>query len=332
MKNNYNNSRRQFLAAGTLASLGLLFAKPAAFAFGSAKPDSKFGGVQVGTITYSFRGMPGDIKQIIQYCVDSGVSAIELMGDAVEDYADRPVNPVPMRWTPGQPRPTLTDEQRTAMAKYQKDVSAWRETVSMDKFKEVRKMLDDAGISVYAYKPNAFSERNSDAEVESALRAAKVLGAKSVTVELPSAAQTQRLGALGEKHKIYFGYHTHTQVKDTVYDEALAQNPYNSINLDCGHYIAVGAPHTTATLLAFIEAKHDRITSMHIKDRTSKEHGAGNLVWGSGDTPLKEVLTLLKKKKYKFPATIELEYDVPSGSTAVEEVKKCVAFAKNILA
>jgi sugar phosphate isomerase/epimerase len=116
-----------------------------------------------------------------------------------------------------------------------------------------------------------------------------------------------------------------------VYDEALAQNPYNSINLDCGHYIAVGTPHTSASLLAFIEAKHDRISSMHIKDRTSKEHGAGNLVWGSGDTPLKEVLTLLKKNKYKFPATIELEYEVPAGSTPVEEVKKCVAYAKNIL-
>jgi sugar phosphate isomerase/epimerase len=94
----------------------------------------------------------------------------------------------------------------------------------------------------------------------------------------------------------------------------------------------VGAPHTSASLLAFIEAKHDRISSMHIKDRTSKEHGAGNLVWGSGDTPLKEVLTLLKKNKYKFPATIELEYEVPAGSTPVEEVKKCVAYAKNILA
>lgn len=330
MKNNNNTSRRQFLAAGSLASLGLLWASNSSFRF--AKPNSVFGGVQIGAITYSFRGMPGDIKQIIQYCVESGVSAIELMGDAVEDYAGRPANPVPMRWTPGQPRPTLTDEQKAALAQYQKDVAAWRESVSMDKFKEVRKMLDDAGISVYAYKPNAFGEKNSDAEVESALRAAKVLGAKSVTLELPSAAQTLRLGALGEKHKIYFGYHTHTQVKDTVYDEALAQNKYNSINLDAGHYIAVGAPHTTASLIAFIEAKHDRISSMHIKDRTSKEHGAGNLAWGNGDTPLKELLTLMKKNKYKFPATVELEYEVPAGSTAVEEVKKCVAYAKNILA
>jgi hypothetical protein len=43
MKNTTQTSRRQFLAAGSLASLGLLFAKPAAFAYGAAKPDSKFG-------------------------------------------------------------------------------------------------------------------------------------------------------------------------------------------------------------------------------------------------------------------------------------------------
>ena len=77
MKNNKQPSRRQFLAAGSLASLGLLWASNSSFNF--AKPNSVFGGVQIGTITYSFRSMPGDIKQIIQYCVDSGVSAIELM-------------------------------------------------------------------------------------------------------------------------------------------------------------------------------------------------------------------------------------------------------------
>jgi L-ribulose-5-phosphate 3-epimerase UlaE len=93
----------------------------------------------------------------------------------------------------------------------------------------------------------------------------------------------------------------------------------------------VGAPHNTASLLALIEAKKDRITSMHIKDRTSKENGAKNLVWGTGETPLKELLTAMKKNKYKFPATIELEYEIPAGSDAVTEVKKCVEYAKAIL-
>jgi sugar phosphate isomerase/epimerase len=55
------------------------------------------------------------------------------------------------------------------------------------------------------------------------------------------------------------------------------------------------------------------------------------VVWGQGNTPLKDILGLLKSKKYKFPASIELEYDIPAGSDAVQETKKCVEYAKAIL-
>ena len=68
-----------------------------------------------------------------------------------------------------------------------------------------------------------------------------------------------------------------------------------------------------------------------IKDRQNKERGGNNMPWGKGDTPLKEILTLLKEKKYTIPATIELEYDVPAGSDPVKEVKICMEYAKAIL-
>jgi sugar phosphate isomerase/epimerase len=218
------------------------------------------------------------------------------------------------------------------MAEYNKQVAEWRANVSMDKFKEVRKKYNDAGITIYAFKPNAFSPTNTDAEVEYGMRAAKALGANCVTVELPTdPAQTQRLGDLGAKNKVYMGYHNHLQATDTLWDVALGQSPYNSINFDCGHYLAAGGNNTKESLMAFLEAKHDRISTMHLKDRTTKEHGQGNLEWGKGDTPIKEMLLMFKAKKYKFPVTVELEYDIPAGSNAVKEVAKCVAFAKNIL-
>ncbi|HRO48494.1 TIM barrel protein, partial [Agriterribacter sp.] len=109
------------------------------------------------------------------------------------------------------------------------------------------------------------------------------------------------------------------------------QSPYNSMNLDCGHYIAAGGNNTKATLLALIQAKHNRITSLHIKDRKTKENGGANLPWGQGDTPLKEILNLLKEKKYNIPASIELEYEIPEGSDAVKETQKCLAYAKHAL-
>ena len=332
-------SRRGFMSIIPITTLGLMLSKDSIFASNSSvlrfsKPNSKFGGVQIGAITYSFRSMPHDIDQLLKFCVDSNVSAIEMMGDPAEEFAGKPKNPNPFRMpqkgTPPAPRPPMTDEMKAKIAEYAKKVAEWRSAVSMDKFKEIRKKFNEAGVSIYAFKPNALSPSNSDIEVEYALNAAKALGANSVTIELPmDEKQTQRLGDLGAKHKVYIGYHAHLQATDTLWDTALEQSPYNSMNLDCGHYIAVGGKNTKESLFALIEAKHNRITSMHIKDRTAD--GKQNLPWGQGDTPIKEILSLIKKNKYKFPATIELEYDVPESSDAVKEVAKCVEFAKNIL-
>ena len=329
-------SRRDFMTITPMATLGLLL-KGNPFLesdMWSDKPNSKFGGVQMGVITYSFRSMPHDIDQLLQFCRDTNVSAIEMMGDPAEEFAGKPKMPFKMPPIPpkGGPRPQLTEEQKAQLGEYRKKVSEWRATASMDKFKEIRKKFKKAGVSIYAFKPDAFNANSTDAEIEYGMKAAKALGSTSVTVELPTdAAQSKRLGDLGAKHKMYVGYHAHLQATDTLWDTALSQSPYNSLNLDCGHYIAVGGKNTKESLLALIEAKHDRITSMHIKDRTTKEHGTGNLEWGKGDTPIKEILTLMKTKKYKFPATCELEYDIPEGSNAVKEVAKCIEFAKKIL-
>lgn len=304
-----NLPRREFLKKSALASLALMAAGTSSRA-GSlllpGRPDSRFYGVQIGVITYSYRSMPGDIKQILKYIVDSGISATELMGDAVEDYAGKP-----------------SDHEK---------VAAWRASVSMKKFEEVRKMFHKAGVKIYAFKPDALGVKNTDAEIDYAMRAAKALGADAVTVELPrDPAQSARLGKFGEKHKLYVGYHAHLQATDIAWDTALSQSSYNTMNLDCGHYIASGGSNTAESLLALIKNKHDRITSLHIKDRKTKANGGQNMPWGQGDTPIKQILNLLKDNKYKFPATIELEYDIPQGSDAVQEVKKCLAYAKNAL-
>ncbi len=295
----------------------------------SNKPNSKFDGIQIGVITYSYRSMPHDIDKLIGFCLASGISAIELMGDAVEEYAGKPT--ADFSWRSG-PRQPMTDLQKAQVATYNKQVADWRATVSMDKFMEVRKKFDAAGIKIYAFKPNAFSPNNTDEEVSYGMRVAKVLGAKSVTLELPNdPMQSKRLGALGEKHKMLVGYHNHTQATDVLWDVALSQSPNNSINFDAGHYLAAGGKNTIPALLAFIEKNHKRISSMHLKDRTTPEHGAGNLPWGTGDTPMKEIFQLMKDNKMKFPVSVELEYAVPEGSDAIKEVVKCVSHAKKMI-
>src|ERR1051325_11106513 len=85
-------TRRDFrrLTLGALPAAALLGRPQDIFAAG-AKPDSVINGVHVGTITYSYRSMPDQSAEaILRYVVDSGISAIEFMGDPVEAFAGAP--------------------------------------------------------------------------------------------------------------------------------------------------------------------------------------------------------------------------------------------------
>ena len=165
----------------------------------------------------------------------------------------------------------------------------------------------------YAFKPNAFGMNNTDAEIAYGMKAAKALGASHVTLEHPSDdAHTLKLGKMGEQYGMSIGYHGHEQETFGFWDTAIAQSPKNGLNLDAGHYIAAGQ----TDLIPLIEKQHSRILSMHTKDRTTPAHGKGNVAWGSGDTPIPQLLKMMKSNKYKFPATIEIEYQIPEVSDA----------------
>ncbi len=45
-----------------------------------------------------------------------------------------------------------------------------------------------------------------------------------------------------------------------------------------------------------------------------------NLPWGTGETPIAQILQTVAKNKWTTPATVELEYAIPKGSNAPKEV------------
>jgi len=222
----------------------------------------------------------------------------------------------------------LTPEQQAAQAAQQAQqqenaakLKEWRTTVSMDVFKKLRKMYNDAGVSIYAWKQ--INLNMSDEEYEYIFNVAEALGCTHTTLELPSgpdaAAQLKRLGDFAMKKKIYAAYHTHAQGSMTAFDQAFAASKGNMANVDLGHYVAGG--NVGGTTLDFLNKFHDRISSVHLKDRTTPPHCTLNLPWGTGETPIKEILQLMRKNKWKFPASAELEYTIPAGSDSVAEVK-----------
>ena len=338
-------SRRSFISnaallVGTTLSTNKVFGMPAIIS-DLYKSNSLIKGVQIGVITYSFREMPDQsIEATLQYILDSGINATELMGDPAEMYAGKPKNPVdfrslfPLRRKKRDKIP-LTEEETKKLndaegliKEYNVEVKKWRLSVPMSKFEEIGNMYKKAGVKIYGFKPNAFEKENSDEEAAYGMRAAKALGASHVTLEHPSNdIQTLRLGKLAEKYGVKVGYHGHEQQTPTFWDTALAQSPANAMNLDLGHYVAAGNPNP----LDFVRKMHKNIVSMHIKDRQNAKNGKGNLPWGTGDTPLKDVLKMMSQEKFSFPATIELEYKIPEGSNSVKEVQKCLEFCKSSL-
>jgi sugar phosphate isomerase/epimerase len=228
----------------------------------------------------------------------------------------------------GRGRAQASPEQQAAQREQAAKLKAWRTSVSMDAFKRLRKMYNDAGVNIYAWKQ--LNPNMSDEEFEYVFNVAEALGCTHTTLELPTdVAQLKRIGDFAMKKKIYAAYHTHTQGSMTAFDQAFAASKGNMANVDFGHFVAAG--NVGGTPMQFLQKFHDRIASFHLKDRTSPEHCALNLPWGTGDTPITEILHMVRQNRWKMPATVELEYAIPPGSDAVREVKKCVEYCRQAL-
>jgi sugar phosphate isomerase/epimerase len=293
----------------------------------SNKPDSNFNGVQIGAITYSWRSMPTTAEDILDYCLETGISSIELMGDVAETYAGAPPAP---QW-PGRGT-EMTEEERAGFRRTMEEAREkqreWRLSAPMDKYRELRKMYEDAGVDIHIVK---FSPAEwTDEEIDYAFEAAKALGAKGVSNEIGHEA-CQRLGKFAEKHDMYAIFHNHLQPGDPDFhfEDYLAYSPKNMLNLDVGHYFGATGKHPNQV----IEKLHDRIFSIHLKDKTGKDGNPPNtnMPWGEGDTPIADILTLIQQNGWPIYCDIELEYDIPEGSNAVKETAKCVAYCREIL-
>ena len=53
----------------------------------------------------------------------------------------------------------------------------------------------------------------------------------------------------------------------TAFDQAFAASKGNMANIDFGHFVAAG--NVGGTPMQFLQKYHDRISSFHLKDRTT---------------------------------------------------------------
>ena len=272
----------------------------------AAKIDSTVKGVRLGAQSYSFRDRP--LEGVIEGMKAVGLGEIELWSNHVEPRVE---------WQ------KLDDAGRK---KAREEARKFRLETPLARFHEVGDKFKAAGIDVHAYN-YSFRDDFTDAEIERGFEMAKALGAKVITAS-SNQNTTPRIDAAAKKHKMRVGLHNHSRVDPNEwataedFEKAMAKSSeYICVNLDIGHFTAANQDAA-----AFLQKHHDRIVTLHIKDR--KRNEGETVPFGQGDAPIKEVLGLLSRNKWAIPANIEYEY---KGDDTVAEVRRCVEYCKQAL-
>jgi sugar phosphate isomerase/epimerase len=277
-----------------------------------AKPDSKWAGVQVGlNVPYNYGSRDMPIDETLARTVELGASAVELRSQPVELSLGAPAS--------GQ---RGQDQKVAAEA-----LRAWRLQTDPAKAAAVKKKWDEAGVKIDILKyDNIYNF--TDPEMDYAFNLAKAVGARAISCELEHDG-TKRVGDFATKHRLPVAYHGHTKTPAAMFEEAFAQSKYNWANIDIGHWVAGGLGNPVDV----IRQHHDRITHVHIKDRKKMQGTVEgpNTPFGEGDTPIKDVLRLIRDNKWPIQATIEFEYKVPEGSDRMKEIAKTLQYCKDAL-
>lgn len=313
-------TRRQFAKCcfGALPALGLLSARSevSAAEAPAGKPNSKFAGVQVGlNVPYSFGNASMSADVILKNCIELGLSGVELRTQPVEAFLGVPADLINSK------KPTDASEA----AAQAEQLATWRKAVSMNRAKAFRKKYEDAGVLIEIVKVDGLFKM-TDQELDYVFTLARTLGGRALSTEISNKeADLKRVGAFADKHQFPVGYHGHAATKPEHWEKAFSLGKHNGANVDLGHFVA----GNNISPVAFIKQHHERITHVHVKDR--KKNNGANTPFGEGDTPIVEVLRLIRDNKWNIQATIEFEYKVPAGSDRMTEIARTIHYCRDAL-
>jgi len=290
------------------------------------KIDSVVRGIQFGLQSYVFSGtgLPQDgiLDVVVKSMIESGLGECDLYAPLVEPA---------QLWDriraggPAVPGAAVPPEVTAARAQAREELAKWRMSVSLDYFRPIRKKFDDAGIEIYGLSgfPGSTEE-----ELNRTFEIAGILGARLITlgVTLPAA---KRIAPLAEKRSFLVGIQGRPDM--SVTDPNAIARPENfeeAVSLSKSYWMSFDIGDATGggyDALKFVEAHHDRIALLYLKDRRKDRL---SVPWGEGDTPVTEILRLVRDRKYPIRCYIDCDYRTANRPA---DVKRSFEFAKAAL-
>ena len=327
-------TRRHF---GKLAMAAL----PVYSAFG--KITSKIHGVQMGVAGYSYNTLPrqGLLDVIIRSMVESGIGDCLLFAPSTEpvDLADKAR---PARGGGGGGfgrggsgggargggggRGSASPEQAAAM----EALRQWHLTAPLTYYTAIRKKFSDAGLEINSFDAS-FGNMTADEDLSKACEVTKALGATCMMCAVTKSA-AKRLARFAEAHNIKVALQGRPNMNTTDPDVMAKPADFEEVfgyTKNFGSSIDVGdATGGGWDALKFIEDTHSRVFGLNLKDRTKANV---SMPWGDGDTHIRDILQLVRDKKYPIRCYIDCDYALPESSTRQAEVKRCMEFARAAL-
>jgi sugar phosphate isomerase/epimerase len=277
--------------------------------------------IRLGATTWSLRDLPripgkDNIDDLIQPLKSAGVTEIDLWS-----YNTEPAGP---NTGPGAPPPPAAypikihtfskEEIAAAMLQARNLLRDFRLNTPPNHYEDIRAKLNAAGITVAAFTVK-YDDTFTDEEVEITFRQAKALGASSITAPgTPEVAK--RLAPTAEK------YQMHVALTDFTMASALPSKLFK-VNADIG---AITAANSSP--VAWLQENHAAVAQLTIKDR--RRNKGLNQQWGDGDTPVQDVLRVVKSKGFTFPVFAEYEY--LGLGTPAEELQRCMDYMRSAIA
>jgi len=285
--------------------------------------------MRVGLATTSFRELlrtPGrdNVADIVKAVRAAGVTEIELSSANTEPAGPNsgPAVPPPPSAYPNPIKTPSPAEVAAAKLAVRNSLRDWRLRTGATMHSGFREQFQAAGIALFAYRVD-YDDSFTDDEIEVTFQQAKTLGVARIT-SIATLKTARRLAPFAEKHGIEVALHN-TASKDAgalaapqSFRAALALSPHFRLNFDIGNFTAAGFE-----AVAFLQENHAIVSHLQVKDRT---RNGGNERFGDGDTPIKEVLAVVKEKRLAVPVFVEYEY-IGLG-TPQEEVRKCLAYVR----
>lgn len=308
-------SRRAFCVGAVTAAPMLMGAVP-------PRP-----GIQIGVQSFSFRDMLGQPGNIIDNMI-AGMQAVGLDLIELRELTILPYELVHASVSSPEMRASIygrpaTGDPNEAQRALRAKIRTWRLETPLDHFTGIREKFERAGIRIQSYN-FTLKEYCTDEEVQRGFEITRALGTDVMNAST-TLRMAQRCVPFAKRNSTYLGLHGHTSVDDPdefatpqSFERGLAMSPLYRINLDIGHFSAAGFDP-----VAFIQDTHDRVVSIHVKDR--KNHNGPFTPFGAGDTPIIPVLRLIQERGWSIPAMIEYEHE---GGPSVPAVRTCLAYMR----